>query len=90
MPIKFSFRKLPVDESGKAYDSIEDFQAAELSRLLAPTNGCGISHEEIVSKKSEVIEILEINEHSLPAARGQKRPRKPKTVPAAEDTTKAA
>lgn len=87
MPIKFSFRKLPVDESGKAYDSLEAFKSALLVSNL------GISDEAakmVVHEKDLVVEILQINENSLPAARGQKRPRKPKTVPASEDTTKAA
>jgi hypothetical protein len=81
MPIKFSFKKLPVDEGGKAYDSLEDFQAAMLSKVL------GIKEEDpllissladIVSHKAEVIEILELNMDARPTARGVKKPRKPK------------
>lgn len=96
MPIKFSLKKLPVDESGKAYDSFESFQISMLLKLIpdvavpAGESPAELICRTIVMHRPEVLEILQINENSLPAARGQKRPRKPKTVPDAEDTTKAA
>lgn len=82
MPIKFSFKKLPVDADGKAYDSLEDFQAAEIARILVNEPVDKAVQKTIVEHKDEIIEILEINFDSRPGARGQKRPRKPKTEPA--------
>ena len=73
--IKFQFRKVPIDSDGKAYDSLEAFQASEIVKL------CGVSDEAakaIVLDKDTVIEILELTMDARPGARGQKRPRKPK------------
>jgi hypothetical protein len=78
MPIKFSFKKLPVDADGKSYDSLEAFQAAELAKLLSATNACGISAEDIVNAKDDVIEILELTMDARPAARGVPKKRKAK------------
>lgn len=78
MAIKWTWQRLPVDESGKAYDSLEVFQAAMLSKTLA--NGAvGISAELIVKKKAEVLEILNITMSARPSTRGVAKPRKNKT-----------
>lgn len=81
MPIKFSFKRLPVDADGKSYDSLEAFQEAELSKLTSISAG---DAEAIVAMKDEVIEILELTMDARPAARGQKRPRKGKSPAASE------
>lgn len=86
--IQFSFKKLPVDADGKAYDSIEDFQAAQIARLITDdgTVKMALGDNEVpldvakvlVKNKDAMIEILQINFDSRPGARGQKRPRKAK------------
>lgn len=86
MPINFSFKKLPVDADGKAYDSLEDFQGAQLVANL------GISDEAakaIVTCKPIVIEILELTMDARPAARGKKKPRKAKAESPAQPELKA-
>lgn len=77
MPIKFSFKKLPVDANGKAYDTLEAFQIAQLVADL------GISAEAaraIIDCKPVVMEILELTMDARPAARGVKKPRKSKAT----------
>lgn len=78
--IKFSFRKLPVDEDGKAYDNLEAFQAEQLRKLLGITHIEDKIHTDIVAHKAEVIEILQLTMDARPSARGQKRPRKSKSI----------
>lgn len=82
MPIKFSFKKLPVDADGKSYDSLEAFQAAEIAKL-SPTITAEAA-EDIVNVKEEIIEILELTMESRPSARGVKKQRKSKTNGASE------
>lgn len=76
MPIKFSFKKLPVDADGKAHDSLEAFQAAQILKLLGINSQD--TAEDIVEHKAEMIEILELTMDSRPSARGIKKPRKAK------------
>lgn len=79
MPIKFSFKRLPVDSEGKSYDSLEQFQAAELTKLcklVEPQTAI-----DIVNMKDEVIEILELTMDARPAARGVPKKRKAKSQP---------
>lgn len=76
MALKFSFKKLPVDADGKAYDTLEAFQAAQIQKLVAEMTLP--MAEAIVANKAEIIEALEINFDSRPGARGVKKPRKPK------------
>ena len=76
MPIKFTFKKLPVDADGKAYPSLEEFQAAELKKLLQCENSSSSVFDDIVVYKEEVIEILELTMDARPGARGVKKPRK--------------
>ena len=87
MPIKFTFKKLPVDADGKAYDSLEDFQAAQIAKLLlqnedkmvaAESDAVGLGYI-FVTHKDEIMEILELTMDARPVARGVKKPRKPKT-----------
>lgn len=85
--IKWSFKKLPVNEAGVAFDSLEAFKASELSKIHPGISGDLAA--ELVAQKDLVIEILEINENSLPAARGVKKTRKPK-APAVVEEGKAA
>jgi hypothetical protein len=78
MPIKFQFRKVPVDADGKAFDSLEAFQAAEITKLcklVEPQTAI-----DIVAMKDEVIEILELTMDARPVARGVKKPRKSKAT----------
>lgn len=81
MPIKFSFRKLPVDADGKAYDSLEAFQAAELSKLLGINDDTDSTPDDIVSHKDEIMEILTLTMDARPAARGVPKKRKAKSQP---------
>lgn len=83
MALKFSFKKLPVDADGNAYESLEAFQAAEIKKLLVldGEDGPGVA-KAIVEHKDDIIEILELTMESRPGARGVKKPRKAK--PAAE------
>lgn len=76
---KFNFKKVPVDSDGKAYDSLESFQVAEIKKIIGTTLPDDHAAEDIVARKVDVIEILELTMDARPAARGQKRPRKPKT-----------
>lgn len=85
MPIKFSFQKLPVDDTGKAYQSMDDFQRAMLDRVMAiEPKGAGPSDIscDILAHKDEVIEILSLSLNTRPA-RG--RPRGSKNKPKTQD-----
>lgn len=82
MAIKFTWSKLPVDENGKAYDSLDDFKRAMLDKALAiETKGEGPSDIscDILAHKDEVIEILTLTTDARPSARGKPKPRKSKT-----------
>ncbi len=75
MSISFSWKKLPVDSNGKAYNSLDEFQAAQLVALL------GISDEAakmVVHEKESVMELLELTMDARPSARGKPKPRKAK------------
>jgi len=76
MPLKFSFRKVPIDAEGRAYDSLASFQAASLGIIHAGITGD--LAKAIVDKKAEVIEILELSESSRPSARGVPKKRRAK------------
>jgi len=82
MPIKFAFKKLPVDENGKSYDSLEDFQISLIEKLIDGTATSNVS-VRLIESKDELLEILELTMDSRPAARGVKKPRKPKATPEA-------
>lgn len=78
MPIKFSFKKLPVDGDGVAYDSLESFQSAEIKKLV-PVLNIDMARQ-LVDQKDAVMEILELTMDARPAARGIKKPRKAKAT----------
>lgn len=80
MPLKWSWKRLPVDENGKSYDSLEAFQSASIAKLLMNEHGAGISADSIVEHKSEIVEILVLNESARPSARGVPKKRKSKTA----------
>lgn len=71
--LKFSFKKLPVDEAGKAYNSLEEFQAAQIMEHLEIDV---VAASQVVKFKAIVKEILDLTLDARPSARGQKRPRK--------------
>lgn len=80
--IKFTWAKLPVDESGKAYDSLAAFQAAEINKLMNKSCSKDLAEDvtmAIVMNKAEIIEILELTESARPTARGPRK-KKLKTV----------
>ena len=86
MPIKFQWKKLPVDADGNSYSSLEAFQANEITKVIS---GLILDHAiDLVDHKDEIIEILELTTDARPAARGVKKPRKPK--PSAADLTQLA
>lgn len=93
MPIRFTWAKLPVDENGKSYDSLEAFQVAAIARLLqsnSTVETAGVTPEAIVEHKAEIIEILELTTDARPTARGVRKPRKAKVAPAQSDLPKIA
>lgn len=79
--IKFTFKKLPVDESGKSYDSMEAFQTSMLAKLLDKTPINDVP-SKLVESKETVMEILTLNYDCRPGARG--KPKKRKANPAPE------
>lgn len=92
MPIKFAWKKLPVDEAGKSYDSLDAFQKSEIGRALNMPDGPEYDRicHNIVEKKAIVIEILELTMDARPASRGVKKPRKPKATEAQPELPKVA
>jgi len=81
MSISFSWKKLPVDSNGKAYDSLEAFQASEIAKLLKSACVEDLSFavsEAIVGNKTMILEILELTLDARPSARGKPKPRKAK------------
>lgn len=83
MAIKWTWQKLPVDENGKAYDSLDQFKVHLLAQLLDATPFTEIP-DFIVEKADEIREILDITEDARPSARGVPKPRKNKTKAAPE------
>jgi len=80
MPIKFTFKKLPVDSDGKAYESLEAFQAAEIKKLVPILNIDTAA--QLVEQKDWIIEILELTMDARPAARGMPKKRRQKDATA--------
>ena len=95
MAIRFTWAKLPVDENGKSYDSLEAFQVAQIAKLLAGACDATLSvavSEAVMENKTAIMEILELTTDARPGERGKKKPRKPKPapVPAQSDLPRVA
>lgn len=80
MSIKWTWQRLPVDENGKAYGSLDEFKLALIEKLF---EGEGIGTltphgmAQIVLDQADYIgEILDITMDARPRARGVKKPRK--------------
>lgn len=88
MPLKFSFKKLPVDENGIAYKSLEEFQVAELKKLFVNSQVAADEKIElneayakaVMALRDEITEILELTMDARPGARGVSKKRKPKAT----------
>ncbi len=81
MAIKFTWAKLPVDEDGKAYDSLGAFQIAQIAKIFSEhsteSNPEGFA-TCVVENDSAIMEILELTTDARPSARGKPKPRKAK------------
>lgn len=92
MAIRWQWQKLPVDENGKAYPSLDEFKIALIERIFGEGNTKELTPFDaakiVISRTDEIQEILDITEDARPSARGVPKPRKNKTTkpdPAVKD-----